>query len=115
MNNLRQKIKGIIDELLFFQLDHNAHGINMNLRRCKDGYLLRFESDCGEQASLCADILNRFFHAPKDEAIEGSFWELAGEDHGVQNEELQLIGQMADRADAQAQGSKLIIELFKSK
>ena len=113
MSSYREKIRGMMDELIFFQLHAGAKNIEMSLQRKEDGIYLRFQSDVKHNAKECVERLNRYITVERDEAMEEYFWGLIGDDDGSDNEELQLIGQMADHAEAYLENDKLVITLFK--
>ncbi len=117
MNEMRQKISRIVDELMIFQFNNGAEDIQINLRRQKDGIEILFGSVCpghghGDMEKQ-VERLNRYLKVERNEAMEAYFWGLAGEDEGCDNAELQLIGQMVDQAEARLEGDKLSIRLFR--
>lgn len=113
MNNIRQKISRIIDELVIFQFNAGAEDIHMDLSRKPDGFEIRFASTCPGEAEKYVEKLNRYLKVERNEAMEAYFWGLAGEDEGRDNAELQLIGQMVDQADARIEDGKLVIRVFR--
>ncbi len=113
MNNIRQKISRIIDELMIFQFNAGAEDIHMDLRRRPDGFEICFASNCSGDTDKYVEQLNRYLKVGRNEAMEAYFWGLAGEDEGCNNAELQLIGQMVDQAEARLEDGKLIIRVFR--
>lgn len=114
MNEMRKKISRIVDELMIFQFNNGAEDIQINVRKQKDGVEILFGSVCsGQNMEKQVERLNRYLKVERNEAMEAYFWGLAGEDEGCENAELQLIGQMVDQAEAQLEGDRLSIRLFR--
>lgn len=114
MKNIQAKINRIINELILFQLNCGCTEIQMTLNKEDDGYRIHFESLASEQCYECAAQLNKFLQVERNEAVEDYFWELAGDDEGSDNSELQLIGQMIDCGGALIENDKFIINAYKS-
>ncbi|WP_458861978.1 hypothetical protein [Acidaminobacterium chupaoyuni] len=115
MNKTREKVSRIIDEILMFQFNAGITDTHMDLRKEENGFRIVFTANCEnrEQGAKQVETLNRFLKVEKNEAVEAYFWELAGDDEGCDDSELQLIGQMLDEADARMESNLMIISMFK--
>lgn len=113
MQNMKTKINRIISELTLFQLNEGCTQIDMSLTREDNGYQINFKSNIGEGGETAARSLNKFLKAERNEAVENYYWELAGDDEGSDNSELQLIGQMIDIGSSEIIDGYLVIKAFK--
>lgn len=114
MHSAQTKINRIISELTLFQLNEGCTEIEMHLTKLPDGYQLNFESNIGSHGAEAAALLNKFLQVERNEAVENYYWELAGDDEGSDNSELQLIGQMIDIGEAKINHDKLYISAYKA-
>ena len=115
MNQTRKKVSRIIDEILRFQFKAGITDTHMDLRKDDEGFHILFTAHCpdGRAGQHAVDTLNRFLKVERNEAVENYFWELAGDDEGGSDSELQLIGQMLDAADAHMEDDQMVISMFK--
>ncbi len=116
MKQARKKVIRIIDEILRFQFHAGITDTHMDLRKDDEGFHIVFTGDCPDPVAgqHAVDTLNRFLKVERNEAVENYFWELAGDDEGGNNSELQLVGQMLDEADARMEGNQMILSMRKN-
>ena len=97
MEQSMKRMSKIIGELVRFFFHIGSSGIHMDLRKMGDGYVLVLKSDfLPEKRSEVEELKQIFETAEKNVGIEEIYWELAGEDYGGNDSELQLIAQMVD-------------------
>lgn len=115
MNQARKKVIRIIDEILRFQFNAGIADTHMDLRKDDGVFHIVFTAHCPDRAAgqRAVDTLNRFLKVERNEAVENYFWELAGDDEGGDDSELQLVGQMLDEADARMEGDQMILSMRK--
>ena len=111
-----RKMTKIIDELVVFFFRVGSTGINMNLKRMEDGYVLTLKTDYDPAQRKQVEDLKKFFTAiEKNEGLEEFFWQLAGVSATGNDSEIHLIGQMVEVMKLEVTDDTVEMALYKKK
>ena len=116
MEQSMKRMSKILGELVRFFFYIGSSGIHMDLKRLDDGYVLVLKSDfLPEKRSEVEEMKQIFETTEKNVGIEEIYWELAGEDYGGDDSELQLIAQMVDLLEMEISDSTVEMVLCRAK
>lgn len=109
----RRKMSRIIDEIYNALLHCGCGEVDLRIVREADGLRLLVQSDFQEEyleeIERMGDLLQP---AVRSAAMVEMYWELAGEDQYSSENEMALVGQMADELLFRVQEKQLHIEIF---
>ncbi len=109
----RKKLAKIVEELSIFFFSVEATEISSNIA-IEDGVgIVNFEANYDPRHKEKFETMERLLSAPKNEAMEAQYWQLAGSGDPGETSQLLLIGAMVDSADIDINTSKVKIRIKK--
>lgn len=109
----RRKMSRVIDELYTAMLLAGGTQVSLEIVKQEDGLELSAAGDFDpanlEKMQRMAEILQPEVRSP---ALVEQYWQLAGSEHYPSDNELALVGQMADRCTVLVEESRVSIRLF---
>ncbi|PAB57052.1 hypothetical protein [Anaeromicrobium sediminis] len=95
MNKEKQKVNGIINEIINFLLEHNATEIRIELSETGNYINIQIDSNLFiKDEKIIKDLKNKL-NVDRLQEIEEYYWELIGYKHNPNN--LYLVGMMIDK------------------
>ena len=108
-----KKLAKIVEELTIFFFGMSATEISSKIE-VKDGVgTVYFESDYNSVYEDKFETVERLLSAPRNQAMEDEYWQLAGSGDPGETSQLLLIGFMTDSADIKYDGKKVKIKITK--
>ena len=109
----RRKMGHILDEIYTTLLHYGSKEVDLRIVREENGLRMFVNSDFHQEYLEDVERMGELLQpAVRSPAIVEEYWELAGEDMYSSESEMALVGQMADAAKLDIDGSKVHIELF---
>ncbi|AOY75026.1 hypothetical protein [Clostridium formicaceticum] len=102
----------IVDELIsfFFKIDITKLKIDFQYEEEKE-IKISLQGDCSNPPKEKLQELEEILNAPRQDTLEGYYWELVGENDNY--DELLLLGALVDGGDVKYHNSQLKITVYR--
>lgn len=112
MKYIGKKISKIVDELTTYMFSIGATDISINIKETEQDFKITLKCDYKEDKNGFEDLI-KALNLPKEEEVEGYYWELTGETYV--GKELLLVGMMIDKAEITWSKDVLNLTLYRNK
>ena len=109
----RKKLAKIVEELSIFFFSVEATEISSKIAVENGVAVIDFESNYDPKYRDKFETMERLLSAPRNEAMEDQYWQLAGSGDPGESSQLLLIGVMVDSADIDINSSRVRIKIKK--
>lgn len=107
------KAQKIVSEIYLFCKRMGATEINMDYKETDDSYIMHIKSNFDESNIKLLDTLNKYLCVPRQEEMEGYYWELTG--NYTDDSALAIVGMMTDEVDISYENNHLEVYLVRMK
>ncbi|MGL5259121.1 MAG: hypothetical protein ACRC7V_03340 [Lachnospiraceae bacterium] len=108
-----KKVAKIVEELTLFFYGIGADTMKSSIKNEKTCVKIDFESNYNIEHEHYIKKLEEYLTEPRNECIEGTYWELAGTGDPGEASQLLLLGMMVDEAVVEKKDGFVKIKLLK--
>lgn len=114
MMHNEKKLANIVEELTMYFFAMGATDIRSSVRIEGGCGRIEFDVDYSPEYEDRLNSLEKYLNEPKNEAMEGFYWELAGAGDPGEGSQLLLVGMMTDEARVSIDKNRVKINLLKN-